>query len=140
MLKNCIIWKCYLFLGLLILLFLFFFAAHPSCLSYSQELVEQIRSDGSWQCIDCKACSICNGTGDPVSVNSSPTILLVQRSLIFVWIKEAIFCLDLSFSKLVSQSLLWKHCMVLDCHVNNFNLEQDPFNLSGTAKVLVFIY
>ena len=40
--------------------------AHPSCLSYSEELVEQIRSDGSWQCIDCKACSICDGTGDPV--------------------------------------------------------------------------
>ncbi|XP_066916355.1 uncharacterized protein [Clytia hemisphaerica] len=39
--------------------------AHPSCLSYSQELVEQIRSDSSWQCIDCKACSICDGTGDP---------------------------------------------------------------------------
>lgn len=39
--------------------------AHPSCLNYSPELVEQIRSDGSWQCIDCKACSICDGTGDP---------------------------------------------------------------------------
>ncbi|XP_004207258.1 uncharacterized protein LOC101241007 isoform X1 [Hydra vulgaris] len=39
--------------------------AHPSCLSYSAELVEQIRSDGSWQCIDCKACIICEGTGDP---------------------------------------------------------------------------
>jgi len=39
--------------------------AHPSCLSYSPELVEQIRADDSWQCIDCKACVVCNGTGDP---------------------------------------------------------------------------
>jgi len=39
--------------------------AHPSCLSYSPELVDQIRADDSWQCIDCKACVVCNGTGDP---------------------------------------------------------------------------
>ncbi|XP_057299831.1 uncharacterized protein LOC130630372 [Hydractinia symbiolongicarpus] len=39
--------------------------AHPSCLNYLPELVEQIRADDSWQCIDCKACVICNGTGDP---------------------------------------------------------------------------
>jgi len=39
--------------------------AHPSCLSYSPELVQQIRADDSWQCIDCKACVLCHGTGDP---------------------------------------------------------------------------
>ena len=37
-------------------------------MSYSPELVAQIRADDSWQCIDCKACIICNGTGDPVSI------------------------------------------------------------------------
>jgi len=42
--------------------------AHPSCLNYSPELVEQIRSDDSWQCIDCKACTICDGTSDPDSM------------------------------------------------------------------------
>ena len=45
---------------------IYFFLAHPSCLNYSQELVEQIRADNSWQCIDCKACIVCDGTGDPV--------------------------------------------------------------------------
>eukprot|EP00795_Rhopilema_esculentum_P004413 gene4413-20642_t len=42
--------------------------AHPSCLNYSPELVEQIRADDSWQCIDCKACTICDGTTDPDSM------------------------------------------------------------------------
>eukprot|EP00112_Aurelia_sp_Birch-Aquarium-sp1_P009851 Seg2136.1 transcript_id=Seg2136.1/GoldUCD/mRNA.D3Y31 product="Histone acetyltransferase KAT6A" protein_id=Seg2136.1/GoldUCD/D3Y31 len=42
--------------------------AHPSCLNYSPELVEQIRADDSWQCIDCKACTICDGTTDPDSL------------------------------------------------------------------------
>eukprot|EP00794_Sanderia_malayensis_P008225 gene8225-9105_t len=42
--------------------------AHPSCLNYSAELVEQIRADDSWQCIDCKACTICDGTSDPDSL------------------------------------------------------------------------
>lgn len=53
-------------------LYLFFciFAilAHPSCMNYSPELVLRITSDASaWQCIDCKACIICNDSGDPVS-------------------------------------------------------------------------
>ena len=55
------------------------FLAHPSCLNYSKELVEQIRSDGSWQCIDCKACFICNGTGDPVRRVFSLLVNLLSR-------------------------------------------------------------
>lgn len=47
----------------------FFPTAHPSCLNYSPELVEQIRADDSWQCIDCKACTICDGTNDPVGLD-----------------------------------------------------------------------
>lgn len=44
------------------------FTAHPSCMNYSPELVHRITSDASaWQCIDCKACIICNDSGDPVS-------------------------------------------------------------------------
>ena len=39
---------------------------------------------------------------------NSPPTLLVQTSLIFVLIKEVHFCLDLSFSKLVQETLLWK--------------------------------
>lgn len=37
-------------------------------MNYSPELVHRITSDASaWQCIDCKACIICNDSGDPVS-------------------------------------------------------------------------
>lgn len=43
--------------------------AHPSCMNYSPELVHRITSDASaWQCIDCKACIICNDSGDPGSL------------------------------------------------------------------------
>lgn len=43
--------------------------AHPSCMNYSPELVLRITSDASaWQCIDCKACIICNDSGDPSSL------------------------------------------------------------------------
>lgn len=43
--------------------------AHPSCMNYSPELVHRITSDASaWQCIDCKACIICNDSGDPSSL------------------------------------------------------------------------
>ena len=42
--------------------------AHPSCMDYSIELTARIRADGgSWQCIDCKACVMCQDSGDPVS-------------------------------------------------------------------------
>lgn len=47
-----------------------FLAAHPSCMNYTPELVLRITSDASaWQCIDCKACIICNDSGDPVSLH-----------------------------------------------------------------------
>lgn len=37
-------------------------------MNYTPELVLRITSDASaWQCIDCKACIICNDSGDPVS-------------------------------------------------------------------------
>lgn len=50
------------------LLCIFVILAHPSCMNYSPELVLRITSDASaWQCIDCKACIICNDSGDPVS-------------------------------------------------------------------------
>lgn len=43
--------------------------AHPSCMNYTPELVLRITSDASaWQCIDCKACIICNDSGDPGSL------------------------------------------------------------------------
>ncbi|KAJ7351661.1 hypothetical protein OS493_036211 [Desmophyllum pertusum] len=43
--------------------------SHPSCMNYSPELVHRITSDASaWQCIDCKACIICNDSGDPSSL------------------------------------------------------------------------
>ena len=39
-------------------------------MNYSPELVHRITSDASaWQCIDCKACIICNDSGDPVSMS-----------------------------------------------------------------------
>ncbi|EDO43905.1 predicted protein [Nematostella vectensis] len=42
--------------------------AHASCMNYSADLTSRIRDDaGSWQCIDCKTCVICNDSGDPVS-------------------------------------------------------------------------
>ena len=56
-----------LFFNIFIISLSYCSTAHPSCLNYSPELVEQIRSDDSWQCIDCKACTICDGTSDPVS-------------------------------------------------------------------------
>lgn len=41
-------------------------------MNYSPELVHRITSDASaWQCIDCKACIICNDSGDPVSESLS---------------------------------------------------------------------
>lgn len=37
-------------------------------MDYSVELTARIRADGgSWQCIDCKACVLCQDSGDPVS-------------------------------------------------------------------------
>ncbi|XP_046851077.1 histone acetyltransferase KAT6A-like [Xenia sp. Carnegie-2017] len=43
--------------------------AHPSCMDYSVELTARIRADGgSWQCIDCKACVMCQDSGDPSSL------------------------------------------------------------------------
>ena len=39
-------------------------------MNYTPELVLRITSDASaWQCIDCKACIICNDSGDPVSLH-----------------------------------------------------------------------
>ncbi|CAB4002524.1 histone acetyltransferase KAT6A-like, partial [Paramuricea clavata] len=42
---------------------------HPSCMDYSVELTARIRADGgSWQCIDCKACVMCQDSGDASSL------------------------------------------------------------------------
>ncbi|CAF0995130.1 unnamed protein product [Adineta steineri] len=38
-------------------------SGHPSCLQYSEKLVEKIRTI-RWQCIDCKRCIICNKSDD----------------------------------------------------------------------------
>lgn len=61
-----ILWRKLLIFPMIYTMYCFLSSAHPSCLNYSQELVEQIRADDSWQCIDCKACTICDGTNDPV--------------------------------------------------------------------------
>ncbi len=42
-----------------------FFLGHPSCLQYSEKLVEKIRTI-RWQCIDCKRCIVCNISDDSV--------------------------------------------------------------------------
>ena len=42
---------------------LFSFIGHPSCLRYSDKLVEKIKTI-RWQCLDCKRCIICS-IGDP---------------------------------------------------------------------------
>jgi hypothetical protein len=53
-------------------------AAHPSCMDYSVELTARIRADGgSWQCIDCKACVMCQDSGDAVSSKYPCFILLL---------------------------------------------------------------
>jgi hypothetical protein len=40
------------------ILFDFVFAAHPSCLNYSTELIESCRKS-DWQCSECKTCMMC---------------------------------------------------------------------------------
>lgn len=57
-----------------------YLSAHPSCMNYSPELVHRITSDASaWQCIDCKACIICNDSGDPVSLSLNITDDIMAR-------------------------------------------------------------
>lgn len=49
-------------------------------MNYSPELVHRITSDASaWQCIDCKACIICNDSGDPVSLSLNITDDIMAR-------------------------------------------------------------
>ncbi len=40
-------------------------SGHPSCLQYSEKLVEKIRTI-QWQCIDCKRCIVCQISDDSV--------------------------------------------------------------------------
>ncbi|XP_067135328.1 zinc finger protein ubi-d4-like [Centruroides vittatus] len=37
--------------------------AHPSCMDYTPELAARSRM-GPWQCIYCKSCAVCNGSGN----------------------------------------------------------------------------
>lgn len=61
-------WRCSTLGDLIKLNFFYLILAHPSCMDYSVELTARIRADGgSWQCIDCKACVMCQDSGDPVS-------------------------------------------------------------------------
>ena len=43
-----------------------FISAHPSCMDYSEELAVKARNS-PWQCMDCKVCYVCEGSGDAVS-------------------------------------------------------------------------
>lgn len=45
----------------------FSFVGHPSCLRYSDKLVEKIKTI-RWQCLDCKRCIICSIGDDSVSL------------------------------------------------------------------------
>lgn len=39
-------------------------SGHPSCLRYSKELVEYIKADGPWLCLECKKCKFCGASAN----------------------------------------------------------------------------
>lgn len=59
--------------------FLLLFLGHPSCLQYSEKLVEKIKTI-RWQCLDCKRCIICKVGDDSVCL---PLSLLTVLSILF---------------------------------------------------------
>ena len=60
-----------------------FRSGHPSCLQYSDRLVEKIRTI-HWQCIDCKRCVVCNKSDDSVRRFSSPFCFFIENLRLFL--------------------------------------------------------
>lgn len=44
-------------------------SGHPSCLKYTQKLVQKIRLE-EWQCLDCKMCSLCSVRDKAISTSN----------------------------------------------------------------------